>query len=117
MIFRVKRPVVLVIRKMSIARVILAKMTVSPTLSCDHLTCFSLGTLYPIAPRELATRGQTPRSIALLQGWNHNIWRKERHVFDVSQIETVQNRHPTAFHDAPRGPTSAALIRAPGLLG
>jgi len=28
----------------------LAKRTVSPTLSCDHLTCFSLGTFYPIAP-------------------------------------------------------------------
>ena len=44
MIFLVKRPVVPVMRKIRNASVMMAKMTVRPTRSCDHLTCFSLGT-------------------------------------------------------------------------
>src|SRR5208283_6052864 len=44
-IFLVNRPVVPVMTKMRTAKVISAKSTVSPTRSCDHFTCFSLGTL------------------------------------------------------------------------
>jgi hypothetical protein len=43
-IFRVNRPVLPVITKIKMASVMLAMITVSPTRSWDHFTCFSLGT-------------------------------------------------------------------------
>jgi hypothetical protein len=42
---RVSKPVEPVIKKMRIARVMLAKITVTPTRSCDHLSCRWLGTV------------------------------------------------------------------------
>src|SRR5262249_5603640 len=47
-IFLVRMPLVPLIRKTRIARVTEATMTVIPTLSSDHLSCFWLGKLYVV---------------------------------------------------------------------
>src|SRR5208337_2851745 len=72
MIFLVNSPVGPVMTKMSTARVISAKSTVSPTRSCDHFTCFSLGT-FCRSPLDAPAAQRQPPRITLLQAPHHNM--------------------------------------------
>src|SRR5436305_15238825 len=65
--FLVKIPAEPLIRKIRTARMIVATTTVMPTLSCDHLSCCWLGTLFPVGEQKMIT--ETHPGVPITTDW------------------------------------------------